>query len=447
MGTPDRISTGHGRDRQYQPDGRGDTGQGSGRGENETFTFRLKQIDRTLAETPGEITTEDGTAGSFLHYQVWDSAAHTYVSEGNTGKDGEVRIKGGQYAVIGLPDGTFWTVTEVQDTPYVLTDLTGTEDKTQKLSENLMLIGVKAEPVPVRLEVGVKKPYVMPEETLDKADYEVTAVYSDGTETLLKPEDYTITPETAPETAGAFEVQIRWKGLGAAVEQTAAGTTKITSSDVQNGVIDAETGESVVLNTGEVQIPEMILRDGIPYVVTGIGRFAFERNENITSITFPDSITSIEGSAFSNCSSLTGDLKLPEGLTSIEDSAFYGCYNLTGDLEIPEGVTSIGDSAFYNCSSLTGDLKIPGSVTSIGRDAFNYCSGFTGDLTIPDSVTSIGDSAFNYCSGLTGDLTIPDSVTSIGDSVFRDCRGLTGDLTIPEGVRASVLKRSKDAVV
>ena len=450
-------------------------------GENETFTFRLKQIDRTLAETPGEITTEDGTTGSFLHYQVWDSAAHTYVSEGNTGKDGEVRIKGGQYAVIGLPDGTFWTATEVQDTPYVLTDLTGTEDKTQKLSENLMLIGVKAEAVPVRLEVGVKKPYVMPEETLDKAGYEVTAVYSDGTETLLKPEDYTITPETAPETAGAFEVQIRWKGLGAAVEQTAAGTTEITRADVKSGVIDAETGESVVLNTGDVQIPEMVLRDGIPYVVTGIGANAFYDQWSLTDVTFPDSITSIgnsafldtglegelrlpEGltsignsafyncrnlrgelrlpkglmsigaSAFYDCRKLTGDLEIPEGLTSIESSAFYNCYGLDGELRLPEGLTSIGSSAFYNCYRLDGELRLPEGLTSIGAMVFYNCSGLTGDLTIPEGVTSIGNNAFIGCSGLTGDLTIPESVTSIGNGAFIGCSGLTGDLTIPESV-------------
>ena len=60
---------------------------------------------------------------------------------------------------------------------------------------------------------------------------------------------------------------------------------------------------------------------------------------------------------------------------------------------IPDSVTSIGNSAFYGCSGLTS-VTIPDSVTSIGDSAFYGCSGLT-SVTIPDSVTSIGNSAFS----------------------------------------------------
>ena len=176
-------------------------------------------------------------------------------------------------------------------------------------------------------------------------------------------------------------------------------------------------------------------------------------NELATSIAIPDSVTSIDERAFSNCTGLTS-ITIPNSVTSIGDWAFAGCTGLTS-VTIPNSVTSIGDWAFAGCSGLTsitvakGNTKyhsagnclietgsktviagcknsiIPtdGSVTSIGKDAFYGCTGLT-SITIPDSVTSIGDSAFSGCSGLTS-MTIPDSVTSIGGWAFYNCTGLT----------------------
>ena len=51
---------------------------------------------------------------------------------------------------------------------------------------------------------------------------------------------------------------------------------------------------------------------------------------------------------------------------------FYNCTSLTS-ITIPDSVTSIGSYAFSECSSLTS-ITIPDSVTSIGYDAFSDCS-------------------------------------------------------------------------
>lgn len=104
----------------------------------------------------------------------------------------------------------------------------------------------------------------------------------------------------------------------------------------------------------------------------------------------------------------------------LNKGAFSGCSSLTS-ITIPDSVTSIDYYAFKGCSGLTS-VTIGNSVTSIGNSAFSGCSGLT-SVTIPNSVTSIGDYAFYGCSGLTS-ITISDSVTSIGEAAFWFCSGL-----------------------
>jgi len=68
-------------------------------------------------------------------------------------------------------------------------------------------------------------------------------------------------------------------------------------------------------------------------------------------------------------------------------------------ITLPNSVTSIGTDAFFGCRGLT-TITLPNSITSIGNDAFDACSGLN-TLTLPNSITSIGTTAFANCSGLT----------------------------------------------
>ena len=176
-----------------------------------------------------------------------------------------------------------------------------------------------------------------------------------------------------------------------------------TSGDWAYSVLDSQatiTGYSGA--GGAVDIPAVV--DGIPVVKVGNGwpPIFGSDNTNLTSITIPDSVTSIGEYAFSNCSNLTS-VTIGNSVTSIGVAAFRSCSSLTS-VTIGNSVTSIGGYAFYNCPGLTS-ITIPDSVTSIGEDAFSYCTSLT-SITIPDSVTSIGEYAFSNCSNLTS-VTLP----------------------------------------
>ena len=166
----------------------------------------------------------------------------------------------------------------------------------------------------------------------------------------------------------------------------------------------------------------------IPNSVTSIGSLAFQGCASLTSVTIGNSVTSIGQFAFELCTRLTS-VTIPNSVTSIGDNAFQYCASLAS-VTIPNSVISIGNLAFFECTSLTS-VTIPNSITSIGHSVFENCVSLT-NVTIPNSVTSIGNIAFQSCVSLTS-VTIPNSVTSIGTSAFYDCTNLTS-VTIPNSV-------------
>ena len=183
----------------------------------------------------------------------------------------------------------------------------------------------------------------------------------------------------------------------------------------------------------------------IPNSVTSIEYYAFYDCYSLSSITIPNSVMSIGEYAFYDCYALSlVTLTAPsvEAFCNGQGNkllCYAGCHasrkiaingEIITSITIPNSVTSIGEYAFYRCTSLTS-ITIPNSVTSIGDNAFSYCRALT-SITIPNSVMSIGDGAFADCSSLIS-ITIPNSVTSIGDWAFQNCSSLTS-ITIPNSI-------------
>ena len=189
-------------------------------------------------------------------------------------------------------------------------------------------------------------------------------------------------------------------------------------------------GSSFTEYSGNIVIPETVNIMNHSRKVTSIGSAAFSGHgsSNLTSVTIPNSVTSIGNYAFYNCG--LKSVTIPNSVTSIGSYAFEGCSGLTS-MTIGNGVTSIGFEAFARCSGL--EKVIIKDIAAWCRIKFSdydsnplyYAHHLYSDenteitnLVIPNSVTSIGSLAFYGCSGLTS-VTIGSGVKSIGSGALN----------------------------
>lgn len=111
------------------------------------------------------------------------------------------------------------------------------------------------------------------------------------------------------------------------------------------------------------------------------------------------------------CKGTAADVTIPscykgKPVTAINNAAFTN--SAVTSVTIPDSVTSIPDAAFVNCSQLT-NISIPNSVTYIGFSAFDGCASLK-SITLPSSLRTIGNSAFAGCPSLMT-VTYPGSKT------------------------------------
>ncbi|MEE0947855.1 MAG: leucine-rich repeat protein, partial [Bacteroidales bacterium] len=243
-------------------------------------------------------------------------------------------------------------------------------------------------------------------------------------------------------------------------------TYGVTSSYINNegercsGAVTFHVGDSTyapvagvlrcdVNKSGHVDILSSIEFAGNTYPITYIGHSAFSGCSGLTSITIPNSVTSIEGSAFyeagisatiiiDNVTYKVSPVSIPESYyaTLTDNSSRISGHGLI-TFHIGDSTYAPTEAFVYDCEqSRSGHLNIPSSiefagntypVTSIGGynyanyfyyEAFKNCSSLT-SITIPNSVTYIGSEAFKNCSGLTS-VTLPENITYIGYDAFSN---------------------------
>ncbi len=160
----------------------------------------------------------------------------------------------------------------------------------------------------------------------------------------------------------------------------------------------------------------------IPSSVETIGSRAFYECNNLISVKFNEGLKTIKDNAFCDTSlGYTEDeeetpsepLIIPESVTTIEGGAFSGtCIQF---VKLPSTLTKIAPGTFFG--TCLKSVDIPDTVVEIGDDAFGYCRDLT-NVTIPNSVKKIGKEAF--CATNLSTIVIPNSVTALGENAFSN---------------------------
>lgn len=267
----------------------------------------------------------------------------------------------------------------------------------------------------------------------------------DSTETTTAAETAAATSAVITEVTETSETTAKTETTGRFLTsgETETDDGWIYTIDDYNGISSATITGYTGADT-EIVIPADV--DGYP--VTCIDNLAFRRNEEITGVTFPETMEIIDNNAFSDCINLENVI-IPETIKQVSSDSFSGtpwferqceendiliigsvllhAANISGEYTIPRNITYIADWAFEECEGITS-VTIPENVTGIGAGAFNGCCALE-TVSIPSTITEIDYLVFADCTSLNN-VIIPDSVTAINSDAFSGCESLTG-ITIP----------------
>ncbi|MBR2790144.1 MAG: leucine-rich repeat protein [Eggerthellaceae bacterium] len=181
------------------------------------------------------------------------------------------------------------------------------------------------------------------------------------------------------------------------------GLVKYSGDDTDVVIPDEVGGKPVVELRDKVFMGNKTMKSAVlPRQLHSIGKYAFKSCEQLSNITFNESLVEIGQEAFANCNCL--------------ESAI-----------LPGSLKTVGYQAFCRCIALRR-VVIPGSVKAIDNYAFQYCRNLE-SVSIASGVKEIGANAFGGCTSLgkDGPVTIPASVRKLGDSVFDGCYNLVSD--------------------
>ena len=137
--------------------------------------------------------------------------------------------------------------------------------------------------------------------------------------------------------------------------------------DKKNKTASVTSGEAKY--KGTVVIPESIGVNGTTYSVTSLGNYCFCAS-GLTSITIPNSVTSLGKSCIDGCSGLTS-VTIPNSVTSLGNYCFSDCSGLTEVHVNRETPPATGGKIFEACESLQTIYVPTGASANYEFDPWN----------------------------------------------------------------------------
>ena len=202
-----------------------------------------------------------------------------------------------------------------------------------------------------------------------------------------------------------------------------------------------------------------------PDSITSIDSYAFEGQE-LTEVIIPASVKKFGKDAFAQMPSLLRFEYEGEGYAESENGILYNCYNLRyfkgitrmlayndalDTLIVTYGYASasflnrsyVDDSHAYDkrlfgkYDTIPKKIKtyfLPSELEEIGDFLLCYATNL-GGITIPKKVHTIGSGAFLRCTSLDSLVFMGDSLQTIGDSAFSHCSQLS-ELSLPKNIQS-----------
>jgi hypothetical protein len=155
---------------------------------------------------------------------------------------------------------------------------------------------------------------------------------------------------------------------------------EITSISFPQSLLSIESyfnGEQLTDITVSELNPEYCSVDGVLFDKKMEQLLDYPKNKDKVDYTVPDGVLMITPEAFYECKRLV-NINLPESLELVDNHAFFGCEELKA-ITLPMNLKYIGEHAFENCKNL--ETITLSRKTKIGHKAFE---GFAGKLVYRD---------------------------------------------------------------
>lgn len=153
--------------------------------------------------------------------------------------------------------------------------------------------------------------------------------------------------------------------------------------------------------------------------ITSIPQYLFASCYSLHQVRIPDAVVYLGNYAFQTSGNSLSDVNLPNSLKVVGTGAFNQLNYIP--FKFPNTITSISDTAFSNCKGITS-VVIPTGVEYVGASAFSSCSNLT-SFAFGDGIKIIRDSVLAYCSNLQS-IYLPNTITTIQANAFSNCNSM-----------------------